>query len=302
MARPLRQAEAGLFYHVMARGNNGNPVFLCKADFQDYLDAFARTMKAFSIEVHSFALMTNHPHMLLRPLKENLSEAMRRLLGWHARRFNWRHGRRGHVFCNRFLSKAVSSLSYLKRVVAYIANNPPKAGLCQRPEDYPYSSFAALLGLRKDPMIERSVVQSLFPGGAEELRAFTAGQLSVASDESGWPVEEGWYRGDLEHAMTAPEAHLEVPSDLVVRIVAESRAVDPAVLRQAVRNPRLGRVKGLAALALRDSTALTLSEIADAVGMASAEGVCKAIAAARRVTSPEEMERIMEAVRNSTSG
>lgn len=271
------------------------PLFLNAIDYQDYLDALARTMSVFAIEVHGYTLMTNHLHLLLRPLREALSDGMERLLGWYSRRFNWRHGRHGHLFQDRFLSKVVGSIRYLKNLVAYFGNNPVKAGLCRHPEQYPHGSFGQYFE-RPKPFLQVDVVQALFPGGKDELRSFTAGQIGIESDSMGWALAPEWYE-DVDAALTAPPAPIEPPSDLVVRMVAESRSIDPEVLKRAHKNRQIGPVKGLAALVLRDSTSLSLAEIAQATGFVSTEGVCRAISVARERANPEEVGRLLQAIR-----
>ncbi len=50
----------------------------------------------------------------------------------YAVRFNRRHGRFGHLFAERFSSRAIDSDAYLHDVCAYVLLNPVKAGLCDR--------------------------------------------------------------------------------------------------------------------------------------------------------------------------
>ena len=54
--------------------------------------------------------------------------------------FNWKYGRSGHLFQDRFKSEPVESEEYFLTVLAYIYSNPVKAGLCKQPEEYEWSS------------------------------------------------------------------------------------------------------------------------------------------------------------------
>lgn len=298
MARPLRQDEPGLFYHVMARGNNGDPLFLCDADYQDYLDALVRTMRLFGIEIHGYTLMTNHLHLLLRALNTTLSDSMERLQGWYARRFNWRHGRRGHVFQDRFLSKVVSRLRYLGNLAAYFANNPVNAGLCEHPAAYRYSGYRHYFG-RPDGILTRTVIPALFPGGHRQFEAFVTRHEPVDCDAVGWPLAPEWY-ADLDEMLGAPPAPPQPRSDLVVRVVAESQNIAPLVLVRSHRDRNLGRVKELAALALRDSTTLSLRDIAGALGYESVQAASRAIAKARKRTSEVEVAALLRRIREQS--
>ena len=62
-----------------------------------------------------------------------------------------RHGRSGHLFQGRFGSRLVDSETYLLELARYVPLNPVKAKLCGSPEDWPWSSYAATVGLRAAP-------------------------------------------------------------------------------------------------------------------------------------------------------
>jgi putative transposase len=84
--------------------------------------------------------MTTHYHLLLTAEQENLSKAMQRLNGKYARWFNGRHGRWGHLFGERFASWVVDDEDHFDNTVEYILQNPVRAGLCRRAEDWPWSA------------------------------------------------------------------------------------------------------------------------------------------------------------------
>lgn len=55
--------------------------------------------------------------------------------------FNRRHGRQGHLYGERYRSSLVQRDSYLLELTRYIHLNPVRAGLAQRPDEYPWSSY-----------------------------------------------------------------------------------------------------------------------------------------------------------------
>ena len=65
----------------------------------------------------------------------------------HAQLFNQRHERRGHVFRARYYAGLVETDGHALQVLRYVALNPVNAGLCARPQDWPWSSYAATAGL-----------------------------------------------------------------------------------------------------------------------------------------------------------
>ena len=76
---------------------------------------------------------------------------MHRLLHRHARTFNHRHGRRGHLFEERYGSALLRSEEHLLSAARYIALNPVRAGLCHDPADWPWSSHRATAGFAPRP-------------------------------------------------------------------------------------------------------------------------------------------------------
>ena len=88
---------------------------------------------------HALCLMTNHYHLVVASSRESLSRGMHRLNGVYAQRFNQRHARWGHVFGDRFGCRVVEEDKHLETVCAYVLRNPVRAGLCERPSDWPWS-------------------------------------------------------------------------------------------------------------------------------------------------------------------
>jgi putative transposase len=76
---------------------------------------------------------------------------MQRLNGSYAQWFNREYERTGHLFGDRYHAVLVERESHARELVRYIARNPVRAGLCKRPEDWPWSSYAATLGLAPTP-------------------------------------------------------------------------------------------------------------------------------------------------------
>jgi putative transposase len=89
--------------------------------------------------------MPNHLHLLLETPHPNLGRGMQRLQSSYAQTFNRRHHRVGHLFQGRYGSAHITSDERLWTTAAYVALNPVAAGLCETPEEWPWSSHAATL-------------------------------------------------------------------------------------------------------------------------------------------------------------
>lgn len=76
------------------------------------------------VNIFSFIFMPNHPHLLLRQLKdEGITKFMRKLGTGYGGYFNRKYDRKGHVFQNKFLATPIKNEEQLKNVFVYIHTN-----------------------------------------------------------------------------------------------------------------------------------------------------------------------------------
>jgi putative transposase len=147
--RPHRIQVAGGLYHVTTRGNRGQPIVHETYDYELFLWLIGRVARQHEWQIHAYCVMPNHYHLLLTTVEPNISAGMHALNGRYARAFNDRHGLTGHVFERRFHGQPIERESHALMVGRYIALNPVRGGLCELPEDWPWSSYAATIGARR---------------------------------------------------------------------------------------------------------------------------------------------------------
>lgn len=150
MARAPRVQVAGGIYHVTARGNRRQAIYQDDDDRRRFLRVRDRVVHRYGCRIHAYCLMTNHFHLLIETPDQNLSRGMQRLNSEYATYFNTRFGHVGHLFQQRFASRLIESEQYFLEVLRYIAFNPVRAGLCDHPADWPWSSFHGARTLRFD--------------------------------------------------------------------------------------------------------------------------------------------------------
>ena len=161
MARMARLVVPGYPHHVTQRGSRRQTTFFCSDDYEAYLRLLAKAAETASVDVWAYCLMPNHVHLILVPADESglaafLSEAHRR----YARRINAREGWRGHLWQERFYS-CVMDERHLLMAARYVELNPVRSEICQRPEQWKWSSVHAHLKGHDDsivkvaPMLER---------------------------------------------------------------------------------------------------------------------------------------------------
>ena len=99
--------------------------------------------------------MNNHAHILIRSRAiENLSKYMHDLNTRYACYYNKKYKRVGYVFRDRYKAEGIYTESHLYSCIKYIYNNPVKAGLCNKPEEYLYCNYKPMgkVGLDEDYM------------------------------------------------------------------------------------------------------------------------------------------------------
>lgn len=143
MPRPLRPIADGLVYHVINRGNGRQPVFFRDKDYLAFLDAMRDLKDRKPFELFGYCLMSNHIHLLLRPLEVPISRVVQSLLVSHTQRYHRCRKTCGHVWQGRFKSPVVQDAEHLLCVLRYIEANPVRADLVAEAGEYRWSSFAA---------------------------------------------------------------------------------------------------------------------------------------------------------------
>ncbi|MFB3884221.1 MAG: transposase [Thermodesulfobacteriota bacterium] len=162
MSRIARIIGAGYPHHIVQRGNNREKVFFDPGDYQRYLSFVSRYSEEKEAAILAYCLMPNHIHLLVRPSdEENLAKMMQGITLCYSKYFNGENGRTGRLWECRYHSTVIDGERYLWAVSKYIENNPVRAGMVKKPEDYLYSSAKNhLLGIEdpllKDPLFDSS--------------------------------------------------------------------------------------------------------------------------------------------------
>lgn len=153
MARSIRIEYSGAFYHVMARGNRRENIYLDDDDRRFFLKTLAEACGMTGWRVHAWVLMGNHYHGLIETPEANLVAGMQWLQNTYTRRFNIRHRQWGRLFGDRYKAVLVEGEGYYyETLLDYIHLNPVRAGLVkietgESVMDYAWSSVAGGYGL-----------------------------------------------------------------------------------------------------------------------------------------------------------
>ena len=168
---PPRVEIVGHTYHVNGQAVDGAKLFRDDVDRLAFLDLLADQARRSDWCLLTYTLMTTHYHVVLRLRELTLSSGFQRLNSLYARRFNIRHRRRGALWQRRFFDTITESDAHLFETIRYVALNAPRAGMCAVPEDWPWSSYAASIGLGPpDPLIDEAELLKLFGTRPDEAR------------------------------------------------------------------------------------------------------------------------------------
>lgn len=113
MPRFSRGSINTTYFHVMTQGINKSYIFDKPEDIKYYIKIMYELKEEHNIKIIAYCIMNNHTHMLI------------------------------HVEKIEELSKYMQSLNIKYGIYYNIYENPVKAGICCKPEQYPYSNYKA---------------------------------------------------------------------------------------------------------------------------------------------------------------
>lgn len=193
MSRPLRIEYPGALYHVTARGNRKEKIYLSEYDRKFFLKILESVIDRYHWVCYAYCLMDNHYHLLIETPDANLSRGMRQLNGVYTQKFNWLHDTVGHIFQGRYKAYLIDKESYFLEVLRYIVLNPVRAGFVKDPSEFEWSSFTATVRSSEKPFflsIDR-VLRYFSENENDAIRLYKEFVLSGIGKESPWKELRG---------------------------------------------------------------------------------------------------------------
>ncbi|MBI4847638.1 MAG: transposase [Nitrospirae bacterium] len=197
MPRIARVIAEGYPHHVIQRGNNREKVFFDKKDKEKYLSLLKKYSDKWKSSILAYCLMTNHIHLLVRPQEElSLWKMMQGITVCFTQYVNRKYKRTGRLWESRYHSCIVDNEKYLWAVSRYIEQNPLRAKMVTKAEDFPYSSARAHLNGLKDEILGEELFdekqrndyaqlirESISEDEMEEIRRFTRTGRPLGSEQ-----------------------------------------------------------------------------------------------------------------------
>ncbi len=175
MARKKIIQTSNYPYHITARSNNHDYFGIDPNALWDIFNDYLYFLSiAFRVRTHAFVMMSNHFHFIASFPESNMHAALNRFMTETSRVINFSRKTVNHTYGKRHHACLIDSDHYYACAYRYVFQNPVRAKICQKVEEYPYSSLSGLMGKQRlnSPVFEYP--NSLVPQAddPEQLLAF----------------------------------------------------------------------------------------------------------------------------------
>ena len=238
MARAARQKSKSVIYHIILRGANRHAIFHNDDDCIRFLEILETYKNKSNINILAWCLMGNHVHLLLKEGNEELAVTMKRIGVSYASYYNWKYKTIGHLFQDRFKSENVENDSYLLTVTRYIHQNPVKAGIVTKPEEWKWSSCQSYYKVAVTPssLLDDEIILSMFAEGKKlDIKRFKEFNESNNEDKH---MDE-----DIRIRLTDDEAKEEIRKSINGYQIAQVKSLPKETRNEIIS--KLKRVEGL---------------------------------------------------------
>lgn len=143
MPRYARKSLEGIGYvHVTTHGIAEEFIYEKTNEKEKIRKLILENQEKFNINVIVHCIMDNHLHLIIK-FKEtkDLSNYMHKVNTSYAIYYNKEHNRHGYVYKNRFHSQIIKNENHLRNAIIYVHNNPVKAKICNKPDEYKFNSY-----------------------------------------------------------------------------------------------------------------------------------------------------------------
>lgn len=276
MARSQRIHIPDAHYHVMLRGNNGQPIFFDDRDRCRLCLFIQEGVERFGHRIHAFCFMRNHIHLSVQTPEIELSRIVQNFAFRYAAYLNKKTRRRGHVFQGRFKSILVDDANYLEELVRYIHLNPVRAGIVKHPEAYHWSSHRTYMGADRVGWLTTSRVLREFGTNPDDQRQYynqfiLAGigvDLGIDFEQGngkGMLGGEGVLEGIVGNTVTTSPPKSKLSLEELISVVCQCYHISLEELAR-IRGNRESKIRGMLTLLAHEQLYLSYQFIGSFLG------------------------------------
>ena len=144
MPRIARVSVGNILYHVINRSNERARIFNTDDDYKHFEKLLQDGKDMVDMRIVAYCIMPNHWHLILYPKRDgDMGEYMRWITTTHVRqrRVKTESIGDGHLYQGTYKSFPVETNEYLQQLIRYVEQNPLRAKLVKKAEDWRWSSL-----------------------------------------------------------------------------------------------------------------------------------------------------------------
>ena len=242
MPRVARKKSVSGIYHIIIRGINRQSLFEENEDRVRFIQTILKYREVCEYQLYAYCLMGNHLHMLLREGREPIETIMRRIGGSYVLWYNKKYDRVGYLFQDRFRSEPIEDDTYFLTVLRYIFQNPVKAGLVTKVQNYLWTNYMDYIEGSNRTDIDFAL-SMLHPDGEKAVGSFIE-FINQKSHDQCLDISE-------KRKMTDDDARK------IIKEHCHVDAIDIQKLETKKRDAYLKELKGIYGLSIRQIERLT---------------------------------------------
>ncbi|NLY44058.1 MAG: transposase [Clostridiaceae bacterium] len=163
MARLARKISQTGLYHIIFRGICRQNIFEDMNDYEKMLEVIKQVKRELQYDIYAYCLMTNHAHLFIKEKNAgDIIKIMSKILSQYAGWFNRKYLRSGALFGDRYKSEAIEDYRYLFSLVRYIHQNPLRAGIVSKLDDYKWSSYNDYIKPKENSLTDTGFILNQF--------------------------------------------------------------------------------------------------------------------------------------------
>ena len=149
-------------------------MFSRTADYEHFLQLMREATEDHTTAIHAYVLMTNHIHLMATPATETSIPGFMKQVGeQYSLYFNTTYVRTGTPWDGRYKALLLTDERYWLTCLRYIEQNPVRAGMVLRAEDYSWSSYGMhAFGKSQEGLHSHALFDALGRSPAERSEAY----------------------------------------------------------------------------------------------------------------------------------
>jgi putative transposase len=150
MARKGVNQHSNFPYHITARTVNRDHFHVSISKMWSIMcTQLGLAHFKYDLKIHSFLLMPNHFHLIARTEQNSIGKIMGVILSETSKEINQITKRSNQTWGNRHFKSELIQYNYQLNTYKYVYQNPLRAKLCSRIEEWPFSTLNNILDFSK---------------------------------------------------------------------------------------------------------------------------------------------------------